>query len=158
MIPSFGIGYALLYASLGSAAVVFDETLSAFPYAASLLSALSWVLFAHLDNIAKDLTDVRQDVDRSAYQYAHKKLGELKREVISNGALFIFLLIFSSIIKGLATHLIARLATDQGEMLQYFSLSLRMSLFVVLIWAAITQIKGFVIAIEYREIIAANRK
>ena len=76
--------YGVLKLTNGSAAPVFEEILTAFLVVAMLLSAMSVAMFTYLDNIAKDLTELRNEVNRSNYTVAHEKLTDLKREVLYN--------------------------------------------------------------------------
>ncbi|RTL18097.1 MAG: hypothetical protein EKK55_21630, partial [Rhodocyclaceae bacterium] len=101
--------YGVLKLTNGSAAPVFEEILTAFLVVAMLLSAMSVAMFTYLDNIAKDLTELRNEVNRSNYTVAHEKLTDLKREVLYNGALIVFLLILERSTKGVAGFLTTQL-------------------------------------------------
>ncbi len=59
--------YGVLRLSKGSAAPVFEEILTAFLVVAMLLSAMSVAMFTYVDNIAKDLTELRNEVSRASY-------------------------------------------------------------------------------------------
>jgi hypothetical protein len=149
--------YGVLRLTNGSAAPVFEEILTAFLVVAMLLSALSVAMFTYLDNIAKDLTELRNEVDRSNYAVAHEKLTALKREVLYNGALIVFLLILERSIKGAAGYLTTQLPQNASLIVE-ISVTLRVALFVTSVWAASAQLKGFLIAAEFRDVIAKNRR
>ncbi len=149
--------YGVLRLSKGSVAPVFEEVLTAFLVVAMLLAAMSVAMFTYLDNIAKDLTEVRNDVDRSKYVLVHERLTALKREVLYNGALIVLLLILERSTKGVATHLAAQMPSNATLVLEV-SLPLRVALFITSVWAASGQLKGFLIAAEFRDVIARNRK
>lgn len=150
--------YGILKLSNGLAAPVFEEILTAFLVVAMLLSAMSVAMFTYLDNIAKDLTELRNDVNRPKYSTAQDKLTQLKREVLYNGALIVFLLILERSIKGVAIYLTTQLPTQDAALIVEVSIPLRVALFVTSIWAASGQLRGFLVAAEFRDVIAKNRK
>lgn len=154
----FAICYGLLSISSGTAITVFDEMLTAFLMIAMLLSAMSVAMFTYLDNIAKELTELRNEVKKPAYDIAHQSLSELKREVLYNGGLIVCLFLFERSIKGVAVYLVAQLPHDQALHITYISTSLRVALFFTSVWAATVQLKGFLIAVRLRDIIAVSRK
>lgn len=141
-----------------SAAPVFEEILTAFLVVAMLLSAMSVAMFTYLDNIAKDLTELRNEVSRPDYGIAQEKLTLLKREVLYNGALIVCLLIFERSVKGVAAYLVSQLQSPHSELILDIALPLRIALFFASLWAATTQLKGFLVAAEFRDLIAKNRK
>lgn len=155
---TFAICYGLLSISSGTAAIVFDEMLTAFLVIATLIAAMSAVMFTYLDNIAKELTELRNEVKRPAYVVAHQKLSDLKKEVLYNGGLIVGLFLLERSIKGVSIYLLAYLSTDQVAQVTYISTSLRVALFAVSVWAATVQLKGFLVAIELRNTIANGRK
>lgn len=150
--------YGVLKLSRGSASPVFEEILTAFLVLAMLLSAMSVAMFTYLDNIAKDLTELRNEVNRPNYSNAQEKLTLLKREVLYNGALIVCLLILERSIKGVAAYLTAQLPPENAALILEVSVPLRVALFVVSLWAATTQLKGLLVAAEFRDVIAKNRK
>ena len=149
--------YGVLKLTNGSAAPVFEEILTAFLVVAMLLSAMSVAMFTYLDNIAKDLTELRNEVNRSKYTVAHEKLTDLKREVLYNGALIVFLLILERSTKGVAGFLTTQLPQNASLIVE-ITVPLRVALFVTSVWAASVQLKGFLVAAEFRDVIAKNRK
>ena len=149
--------YGVLRLTNGSAAPVFEEILTAFLVVAMLLSAMSVAMFTYLDNIAKDLTELRNEVNRSNYTVAHEKLTDLKREVLYNGALIVFLLILERSTKGVAGFLTTQLPQNASLIVE-ITVPLRVALFVTSVWAASVQLKGFLVAAEFRDVIAKNRK
>lgn len=149
--------YGVLRLTNGLAAPVFEEILTAFLVVATLLAAMSVAMFTYLDNIAKDLTELRNEVNRSSYSVAHEKLTVLKREVLYNGALIVFQLILERSIKGVATYLTTQLPQNASLIVEV-SVPLRVALFLTSVWAASAQLKGFLVAAEFRDVIAKNRK
>ena len=148
----------MLKLSNGSAVVVFEEILTAFLVIAMLLSAMSVALFTYLDNISKDLTEVRNEVERPQYIIVHENLSALKREVLHNGALIVFLFLLERSTKGVSSYLVSQLPKPDTALIVNISVSLRIALFVASVWAASIQLRGFLVAIEFRDIIAKNRK
>ena len=150
--------FGILKLTDGSAAPVFEEILTAFLVVAMLLSAMSVAMFTYLDNIAKDLTELRNEVNRPDYRVAQEQLTLLKREVLYNGALIVSLLIFERIVKGVAAYLASQLQGTCFELVIDIALPLRIALFFASLWASTTQLKGFIVAAEFRDLIAKNRK
>lgn len=149
--------YGVLSLTDRSAAPVFEEILTAFLVVTMLLSAMSVAMFTYLDNIAKDLTELRNEVNRSAYSIVHDRLTALKREVVYNGALIVFLLILDRSIKGIAAYLTIQLPHNEA-LITEISIPLRVAFFATSVWAATAQLKGFLVAAEFRDVIAKNRK
>jgi hypothetical protein len=155
---TFLICYGLLLISDGTATTVFDEILTAFLVIAMLLSAMSVAMFTYLDNISKELTELRNEVKKPAYAIAHQKLSNLKKEVLHNGGLIVGLFLLERSIKGVSIYLLGHLSTDQAAQITYISTSLRVALFATSIWAATVQLKGFLVAVELQDVIANSRK
>lgn len=158
----FGAGftpsYGLLLISTGTVIPVFEEMLTAFLVIAMLLPAMSVAMFTYLDNIAKELTELRNEVKKPEYDVAHQRLSGLKREVLYNGGLIVGLFLLERSIKGVAVYLVTQLPPDQTTHVTYIATSLRVALFVASLWAATVQLKGFLITVGLRDIIATNRK
>jgi len=155
------IVFAILYGGLvrlNGLNIAIEEVLSVGLAVLTVLFALSIGMFNYLDSIAKDLTELRNEVGKSKYIYVQESITKLKREVLYNLALIIFLLFTEKLIKGLTQVLITwlpmRLISDPANAL----LSIRGAMFVAAIWGATIQFKGFLVAAEYREIIAKNRQ
>ncbi len=87
-----------------------------------------------------------------------EKLTLLKREVLYNGALIVCLLILERSIKGVAAYLTTELPPQSAALILEVSIPLRVALFVASLWAATTQLKGLLVAAEFRDVIAKNRK
>jgi hypothetical protein len=152
---------AVLYISLvrlNNLNIAVEEILSVGLAVIAILFTLSTVMFNYLDSIAKDITELRDEVTREKYICVQESITKLKREVLSNLALIIFLLFAEKLIKGLTQVLAGwiqmRWISDPANAI----LSIRGAMFVVAIWAATIQFKGFLVAAEYRVIIAKNRQ
>jgi hypothetical protein len=130
--------------------------LSAFLVLATLLVASSVPLFNYVEAISKELIDLRDSVDRKAYEKAIEKLSLLKKEVLSNGILVVALYISERALKGLSLHLASSM--DLGAEAGLAFLSSRFGIFVVALVAAWIQVNGFLTAIEFRDVIARGRK
>lgn len=155
---SFGLSYFVLRATAGAVSVVFDELLSAFLVVATLLVTMSIALYNYIDNTTKDLSDVRNEVDRKKLGIVLDKLAALKREVLLNGGLIAFLFIFERVSKGIHLYLIAQLPMEQHRIIADVSTALRVAFFFISLVAAVIQLKGFLLAADFREHIVRNRK
>ena len=155
---TFSICISLLWISDGSASPIFEEILSTFNVIATLLATLSVVMFNYIENISKDLGEIRKDVKRTEFCVVIDALSSLKREILLNGGLIVTLLILEKTIKGLSLYLFSYIPEGKLALFLYFILSLRFSFFCVSVFAASIQLKGFITAIEYRDIFLKNRK
>jgi len=115
-------------------------------------------MFTYVDNTAKDLTDLRNDVDREKYKVVQKKLSSLKFEIIANAAVILVFFGLEYIIRTVVVHVFLERALKKTWLIETIGVSLRFSCFSVIIYAASSQILGFLIAVEFREQIANNRK
>lgn len=138
--------------------VVFDELLSAFLVVATLLVTMSVALYNYTDNTTKDLSDVRNDVDREKLNIVLDKLAALKREVLLNGGLIAFLFVFERVLKGIQVYLLAQLPMEHHRVIADASTALRVAFFFVSLVAAVIQLKGFLLAADFREHIVRNRR
>ena len=129
------------------------------PYLLAIMGALSFAMFTYVDNTAKDLTDLRNDFsDRNKYFICQESLTKLKKEIISNIALVTIVFIADRIVQALAMALVTKFSDCEKWILESISICLAASCFAIVICALISQISGYIIAAEYREIIAKNRK
>jgi len=153
---SGSICFLLLESTGGTVAPVFEEALSAFLVLATLLVASTWPLFTYVESISKELIDLRGSVDRNSYEKAIEKLSLLKREVLSNGVLVVALFVIERALKGLSLHLGSSI--ELAPQVGFALLGLRFGLFVVALFAAAVQARGFHTAIELRDVIAKGRR
>lgn len=155
---AFAACYGLLSISDGAVVTVFDEMLTAFLPIAMLIAAMSAAFFTYLDNIAKEVTELRNEVRKPAYVAAQQKLSDLKKEVLYNGGFIVCLFLFERSIKGVSIYLLGNLSPEQATLVTYVSISIRVALFAASVWAATVQLKGFLVSVELRDVIANNRK
>jgi len=156
VVASGFICFVLLAITSGSAAPVFEEILSAFLVLATLLVASTWPLFTYVESISKELIDLRDSVDRKLYEKAIEKLSLLKKEILSNGGLVLALFVTERALRGLSLHLGSDIEAD--PQVGFALLGLRFGMFVVALFAASIQLKGFLTAVEFRDVIAKGRK
>lgn len=155
---AFGACLGLLYITSGTAVQVFEELLPAFLVVATLLVPLSVAMFNYVEAISKELSELRNEVPRSSLAVAIEKLSSLKREILYNGGLIAFLAVLERATKGVAVYLQAHYQGETLVSVIFVSVSLRFAFFCVSLVAAGTQLKGFIVATEFRDIIAKNRK
>jgi hypothetical protein len=154
---------ALSFLALYSLDDVANKTLGklneALPYLLAIMGALSFAMFTYIDNTAKDLTDLRNDFsDRSKYFVCQESLTRLKREIILNVALVAVVFIVDRAAQALALAVSTKILASEKWLFEAVSICLAASCFVIVMYALISQISGYFIAAEYREIIAKNRK
>lgn len=118
---------------------------------------MSFAMFTYTDNIAKDLIDLRNEVARSKYLAAQEKFSKLKTEILLNVVFIIGLFVMERFIKSAMPAAISFTHKNPWLATTIF-LSIRFSLFSILIWTTLSQILGYLTTVEYRAIIASNRK
>lgn len=155
---SFLTCYALLRLSDGSVLSFLEKIITVFPFMVTGLMGLTFLLFTYVDNISKEVTELRNEVDRKSFNLVIDKLSTLKKEVLYNAGLMLFLLILEVVVKGGADYLSTRLPFEDQIDISIISISCRAAFFVISLWAAMIQFQGFLISVELRDVIAKNRK
>ncbi|MCK5873825.1 MAG: hypothetical protein KAG82_03965 [Alcanivoracaceae bacterium] len=152
IIASLIVCFSSLHATDGVAEAVFSEVLSAFSALAIFATALSVALFNYVDNISKDLSSVEGDADK--IYAALSGLSVLKKEVIVNAGLILSLLIMELTLKGVSKSI----SPDNIPFQSFYwvALSLRFSFFTLAVLAVSEQIRGLLVAIDYRNVIHAG--
>ena len=145
--------FASLHITDGGAAPIFSEILVSFPALVIFGTTLSVALFSYIDNISKDVSAL--DSDREKIGIALTSLGALKKEVVINAGLIICLLVLERAAKGLEQSIPPQ--NIPFESFGWVVLSGRFSIFVLAILAASEQIRGLLVAIEYRSVIHAGK-
>ncbi|MBJ7312598.1 hypothetical protein ACFOLJ_01055 [Rugamonas sp. CCM 8940] len=150
--------YLSLYLLSGPVFTFFDDMLSASIVIISVMLAISFGMFTYVDNMAKELTDLRNDVNREKYIIAHGKIDSLKREILLNAGLVLILCLLERVAKSAAGYFLVLATKNQMWLQSTIFTSIRFSFFCTSIWIIISQLRGFVVAVEYRTLIASNRK
>lgn len=145
--------FASLHFTNGAVAPIFSEILASFPALVIFGTTLSVALFNYIDNISKDVSAL--DGNRDKIGVALSSLGRLKKEVIINAGLIIFLLFLELAAKGLEKSISPR--QIPFDSFGWVVLSGRFSIFVLAILAASEQIRGLLVAIEYRSLIHTGK-
>ncbi|WP_300753345.1 hypothetical protein [Janthinobacterium sp.] len=157
-IVAYSSSHAAIYFSADRINAAFEGIFIALNFLMPTMLAASWGIFTYVDNMSKELTDLRNDVDRPKYVIAQKALAALKSEIILNAILVFVLFLVDKIVAS---------ATAAPKIMQEFSnpwligtisLSIRLSFLVIAVVAALIQMRGFITAVEYRTVIAINRK
>lgn len=158
LLPSYIFAHLMVYFAGEQASTIVEDLLSASLLILSAITAMSFGLFTYVDNMAKELTDLRNEVSRSRYKRAQALLSSLKREVLFNVALIVVLALCERLIKSSGAFVEHERLVSNIWLTKTICISLRFACFTTAICAALVQLRGFVVAVEYREIIAINRK
>lgn len=150
---SLAVCFVVLHATEGAAEVIFSEVLSAFSALAIFATALSVALFNYVDNISKDVSAVEGNADKISK--ALDGLAALKKEVIVNAGLILALLVMELALKGISKST----SPDKTpfEFFHWVVFSLRFSFFTLAILAVSEQIRGLLVAVDYRNVIHARK-
>ena len=150
---SIVVCFGSLHMTEGAVAPIFSEILSSFPALAIFVTPLSVALFNYIDNISKDVSAI--EGNKQKIQAALESLATLKKEVVVNAVFIIALLILELAAKGLESSISPQ--SMPFESFEWVILSGRFSIFVLAILAASEQIRGLLVAIEYRNVIHAGK-
>jgi len=155
---AYWLAYGVIYWYGEPALKAIDALLSVFLILVPAVAAMSWGMFTYVDNMAKELTDLRNEVNRQKYLVAQSSLEKLKKEVLINVGFVVVFFIFERTCNALVAQLILAAGLNHLWLLQTISMSLRFTFFFASIWASMTQLAGFLTAAEFRTLIATNRK
>jgi hypothetical protein len=155
---AYSLSHAGIYFSADRINVVIESVFITFNFLMPTVLAASWGIFTYVDNMSKELTDLRNDVDRPKYVIAQEALATLKSEVILNAILVFILFIVDKIVASVTTAPKILQVFPNPWLVGTIILSTRFSFLVIAVVAALIQMRGFVTAVEYRTIIAVNRK
>lgn len=150
---SMVFSFLSMHISEGKAESVFFEILSSFTVLTIFATTLSIALFNYIDGISKDISGI--DADRSKIKNALLGLSALKKEVIINAGLIISLLIIDLTIKGISKSVPENIVPFDN--FYWVIIAIRFSIFVLAILAVSEQIRGLLVAIEYRNVIHAGK-
>jgi hypothetical protein len=150
---SIVICFFLLHLTGGAAEVVFKEVLGSFSAIAIFGTTLSVALFNYVDNISKDVGNLKGDKEK--IKNALSGLSLLKKEVVVNAGFILALLVLELAVKGLMKSIPPSDIPFNG--FYWVALSIRFSLFSLAVLAASEQIRGLLVAIEYRNLIHAGK-
>ncbi|MCJ8503155.1 hypothetical protein [Desulfatitalea alkaliphila] len=154
---TYGICFFLIKGLNSCIVPVIEETLGAFVVVALFSSALSFALFAFTDGITKDIASLKDKFDSSKFEAAVEALAKLKKEVLSNAFLILLLFLVERTAKG---GMIASSGgnTDESQMMILILLSLRMTCFLISFIAIISQLRGFLTAVDFRSLVSRAKR
>ena len=146
--------FAALYFSSGNASPILNLPIGVVAAVGAMIAALSVGFHTFIDGIAKDLPDKEKVRDVAALNSAIEKLGNLRKEVIENAALVVAMVIAYVLLYGIRETAISSGAID---LVQWILISLSFGCFVVIVFAAFIQLRGYQEATELRSILARNK-
>jgi len=153
LIISIAVSFGGLHFSNGKAEPIFSEVLGAFMPLAVFNTGFSVLLFNYIDSISKDISSI--DGNHSKIKSALISLSALKKEVVVTASLIVALLILEVTIKGVAESIDSK--NIPFESFYWVLISIRFCAFVLAILAVSEQIRGLIVAIEYRNVIHAGK-
>jgi len=149
--------FALLKALNNCIVPVIEETLGAFVVVALFSSALSFALFTFTDGITKDIASFKDKFEPTKFQAAVEALAQLKKEVLSNAFLILLLFLVERIARGAMIALSVE-NSNEPQMIPLILLSLRITCFLVSFFAIISQLRGFMTAVDFRSLVSRVKK
>ncbi|PCJ38048.1 MAG: hypothetical protein COA75_02210 [Cellvibrionales bacterium] len=145
--------FLILHITYGSAEIIFSEILSSFSAVVIFCTTLSVVIFNYIDNISKDIFALGPKNHKIGK--ALESLSSLKKEVVVNACFILALLIIELAARGLTKSISPE--NIPFESFNWVVMSVRFGIFVLAIMAVSEQIRGLLVAIEYRNVIHAGK-
>jgi hypothetical protein len=133
----------------------YVKLLSSFPYAVTILVAISLGLYNYIDNVCKDVLGI-ENANHNSLKKAVYALTALKKEILVNVALIFCLLVVQYLMDGLLS--LFDITNPDFKIYEWVAISFRLSCFAILIYAAYEQISSFIIANEYRSALLQPKK
>lgn len=151
---SSAAAFAVLYYSAGAASPILDQPIGVVLAVGALIAALSVGFHTFIDGVAKDLPDKEKVRDVSALNVAVEKLGELRREVIDNVILVFVMVVIYALLSSTQEVVVSHL---EFELVRWMLISLRFGCFMIIVSAAVVQLRGYRIATDLRNVLAKNK-
>jgi hypothetical protein len=152
---SFFLSFFALHFSEGMLRAVMEEIMGAFIAVIAFTSTLSVLLFNYVDGISKDVAGIEGVKEK--IQLAISRLDALKREIIETAVLLIVLLVIELAFKGISSTFIGKI-NDSTHLIEWAILSVRFTCFTLAILAVWEQVKGLLVAIEFRSLLFKGKK
>lgn len=133
--------------------VAFDGATFVVSILATFYAAASWAFLSYLDGVLKDITCLKEIENKDRYLDVIEKFGILKSEILHNIILIFVLFICERIASGVFSVMYDSININY-QRIPNIIFSFRMACFAVLVFALFCHLKGFVVALEYRNIIA----
>ena len=152
---SFFLSFVALHFSEGMLRAVIEEVMGAFIAVIAFTSSLSVLLFNYVDGISKDVAGIEEVKEK--IQLAVNKLDALKHEIIETAVLMIVLLVIELALKGISSAFINEI-NDSNHLTEWVILSIRFTCFTLSLLAVSEQIKGLLVAIEFRSLLFKGKK
>ncbi len=150
---AFSIALLITYHTKNLAAPIFQELLSAFIVLTMITGTLSYALYAYVEGVAKDVATDKKKKDHSSYNAVIDSLSNLKREILVNAFAVVGLLILERVAHGFSL-LFPVSQEDPFNWLWALSISIRVACFILSVYVAAIQFRGFIVANEYRAVIS----
>lgn len=154
-VVSFGISFLSLWMTDGVISPLFNSVNTVVLPLSALFGALSFAFFNYVEGVIKDVPKKLKLQKPKAYVVVISTLTDLKREVVVNVILVVFLLIFSFVVGA-----IGEMVSIQGWGLSDYwvwgGLSLRGACLLITLVVIVVQLRGFITANNLRAEIAMN--
>lgn len=150
---AFAMALLVTYHAHSLAAPVFQELLSAFVVLTTITGTLSYALYAYVEGVAKDVAADKNIRSHSAYNFAIDSLSRLKKEILVNAFAVVALLVLERVSHGYSL-LFPLTGAAPFNWNWAFAISIRVACFVLSVYVASIQFRGFIIANEFRAVIS----
>lgn len=153
MIFSFFAAFFLGKLVGGRIFIALDNIVFVITILVTFFAAASWTFLSYLDGVLKDISAEKSFCNTDRYFDAIDRFGKLKAEIVHNVILIVVIFILERFSNGIFS-----LFYDQKlnvyQAIPNIAFSLRLAFFTVLIFALFNHLRGFVVALEYRNLIA----
>jgi len=153
---AFSFALLITYHTQNLAAPIFQELLSAFIVLTTITGTLSYALYAYVEGVAKDVATDEKKKDHSSYNAVIDSLSSLKKEILVNAFAVVGLLILERVAHGLSL-LFPVSQTDPFNWPWALAISIRVACFILSVYVAAIQFRGFIVANEFRVVISRGK-
>jgi hypothetical protein len=153
---AFSLALLITYHTQNLAAPIFQELLSAFIVLTMITGTLSYALYAYVEGVAKDVATDEKKKDHSSYNAVIDSLSNLKKEILVNAFAVVGLLILERVAHGFSL-LFPVSQTDPFNWPWALAISTRVACFILSVYVAAIQFRGFIVANEFRAIISRGK-
>lgn len=154
---AFSVALLITYHAHNLAAPVFQELLSAFVGLTTITGTLSYALYTYVEGVAKDVAADKSIRTHDNYNVAIESLSDLKKEILVNAFAVIALFVLETVSHGYSL-LFPLTPAAPFNWNWAFAISIRVACFVLSVYVASIQFRGFIIANEYRAVISRGKQ
>lgn len=148
---------------LSAVAIAINETivlplylsvLQIFPVLVAVIATLSIAFFTYTDNIEQKLSELYKKYNECKLDQAHESIGALKKEILLNVTFILILFISEKFISGVPLENFIFIIAEHKIEGNLVGSVCRMAMLLLALLVFIDQIRAFISAIQYRQVVS----